>query len=457
MESSSSPTPPPLPLERPELVRSLTLFDGTMIVMGTIIGIGIFFTPSRVVGAVGSPAVALAAWVVGGLIAMTGAYTYAALGAIHPRTGGPYVYLAEGLGRLPAFLYGYMLLLAVLSGAIALIGLIFVDHLAAFVPLTDTVRLVAATGTIVLLAFINVVGVRWGSRVQNLFTVLKVVALLGLVAAGLLFGSNALGGTAREPVGAATVIGGFVSAMVGVLFSFGGWQNLTNVAGEMKDPARDLPRAILIGTVGVAVVYLLANVAYLRLLPADELARSSAPAVEALENAIGPKAGGVVAVLILCSAFGILNGLMLAGPRIYFAMARGGDLFRAFGTVHARFRTPSLAIAVQAAMAVLLLWVFRGHVADLTDYVVFADWLFFTLNGVALFAIIRRSGRAAAAGRRYGYPWVPAVFTALSAVVTVGVLIGQWQNAWKGLLILASGCVVFALQIRRPAAPRDAS
>ncbi len=431
----------------PRLERSLTLFDGTMIVMGTIIGIGIFFTPSRVAGATGSHGLSLLAWGVGALIALAGGCTYAALGAALPQTGGPYVYLRAGCGRLVAFLYGWMLLTAIVSGAIAVIGLVFADHLARFFPLEGAAKSCVAAATIVLLTVVNVLGVRWGSRVQNLFTLLKVASLLLLVGAGLWRGREPLTLGVSVAPEASSLAAGFVSAMVGVLFSFGGWQNLCNVGGELKRPERDLPRAILIGVLGVAAVYLLANFAYLRLLPIEELRSSAVPAAAALERAIGARAGDVTALLILCSAFGILNGLLLSAPRVYYAMAEDRLLFRPFGAVSSRFRTPAFAILVQGGAAALL--VFWGSVFDLLDYVVFADWLFFTLNALALFVIVRKLKPAVLRGGAFGYPWAPALFGLLGAAMTVGTLIAQWRNAGRGVAILAVGVLVYALFLRR--------
>ena len=435
---------------QPELRRSLGRFDGTMIVMGTIIGIGIFFTPSRVAGDTGSPLMALLAWTVGGLIALAGGYTYAALGVAHPKTGGPYIYLREGLGRLPAFLYGWMLLMAIVSGAIAVIGLVFVDHLARFFPMGEFAKALLAAGIILGLTVINLLGVQWGSRVQNLFTLLKIASLLFLIVVGLWYGSEPLLPESLLPELLVTetplpagrsLLGGFVAGMVGVLFSFGGWQNLSNVAGELKRPGEDLPKAIGVGVLAVAVLYLLGNYAYLRLLPMEQLVASDVPAAAALERAIGESAGDLTAILILCSAFGILNGLLLSAPRVYFAMAKDGMLPAAFGRVHARFRTPFVAICAQSGMAALL--VFWGSVGALLDYVVFADWLFFALNGLALFLIVRRGGVARQTLRRFGYPWVPLLFGVAATAVAVGILIGQWENAWRGLLILLAGIVVF--------------
>jgi APA family basic amino acid/polyamine antiporter len=436
-----------------ELPRTLSRFDATMIVMGTIIGIGIFFTPARVLLVTGNPARALASWGLGGVVALTGAFTFAQLGLLLPHAGGPYVYLREGLGRPVAFLYGWMSLMAIVSGAIAVIGFTFAEHLALLLPdalATEGTRRAVAVALVASLTLVNVVGMHWGARVQNVVTVLKVASLLGIIAVGLWKGSEpALSAAPLEGAETASrsFAAGVLAGMVGVMFSFGGWQNLNNVAAELKDVRRDLPWAIVAGVVGVAAVYLLANFAMLRLLPADELARSPVPAAAALEHAIGPTAGAVTAALILCSAFGIVNGLLLSFPRVYYAMGRDGLLFASFGRVHRRFRTPAVAVLAQGAIATAMLFV--GGYAQLLDYVVFADWVFFFLGGVALFRIRRRLGAAAAALPRLGHPWLPLAFTACALAILVSVLIQQWENARFGLLVLAAGALVYALVLFR--------
>lgn len=429
--------------KRAELARTLTCFDATMIVMGTIIGVGIFFTPRDAARATGSTGLSLLAWCIGGVIAVVGGSTYAALGRLHPQTGGPYVYLREGFGRLVAFLYGWMALSAIVSGAIAVIGIVFAEHVAYFLPMSPLAKQVVAAGTILGLSAINVVGVRAGASVQNLVMVLKLGALLFLIGAGLWKGTHPITFDVDHAIAPGSTLGGLAAAMVAVMFSFGGWQNAANVAGEMKDPERELPKAILLGVAGVLVVYVLASYAFVSLLPLPDLVRSATPAVDALQVAIGDRAGQVVAAAILLSAFGIVNGLLLSTPRIYFAMAQDGLLFRAFGSVHPRFRTPVVAILVQACLSGALC--FWGSVSQLLAYVVFADGLFFALNGYALFAIARKHP-----GMRpgYGYPWTALLFSALMTVVTIGITIQTWESARVGILLMLAGVAVYAVFLR---------
>jgi APA family basic amino acid/polyamine antiporter len=432
------------------LAKSLTRFDGTMIVMGTIVGIGIFFQPAKVAASAGSGGLSLVAWVVGSVLALTGAFTYAALGRLVPRTGGPYLYLREAFGPFPAFLYGFTILATIGSGATAVVGLILVDYLARFLRLSleSFDRSLLAAAIVAGLAAVNIVGVKWGSRVQNVLTLLKVAALLGLVVAGLTRGDVPIDfapiDAATAPATLSTSLAGLAAAMAGVLFAFGGWQNLSNVAGEMKAPEKDLVPAILLGVIGVAILYVLANVAFLRLLPADVLAASPTPAADALERAIGAGAGDLASLLIVVSAIGIVNGLMLSLPRIYYAMARDGLLPRVFAGVSTRFRTPAAAIAIQAFCACSLCFV--SSVFALTDYVAFADWLFFSLNAFALFALVRKR-EARDVG--LGYPYVPALFGALATAVTIGMMITLWDNARYGLLVLAVGAVIYRTIPRR--------
>ena len=429
----------------PTLRRSLSLFDSTMIVMGTIIGIGIFFQPKRVAEASGSPAMALLAWAFGGVIALSGASTYAALGRILPHTGGPYVYLREGLGRFWAFLYSILALTVIVSGANAAVALVFFDYLGRLVPMAPEARAPVAAGVILFLMVMNILGVRQGSGLQNLFTVLKILALVGVIVVGIGWGSGPDFAARTREAGNPGVGGfaGFIAALVPVLFSIGGWQNLSNVAGEMKKPERDLPRSIFFGVIAVIAIYLLANVSFLRLLPIDRLAHASTPASDALAVAFGENAARVVAVSILCSAFGILNGLMLSGPRLYYALAKDGLLPAPFAAVHPRFRTPIVAIVAQGVIsAALCMW---NDVGKLTDYVVFADALFFALNALALFRLAMRADVKVAPLRLLGQPWCGLVFLVVMSAATIGILVQFWSNARWGLLIFLAAAAIYPL------------
>jgi basic amino acid/polyamine antiporter, APA family len=436
----------------PTLDRSLTRFDATMIVMGTIIGVGIFFQPQKTVVETGSAGWSMVAWAFGSVLALTGAFTYAALGRLVPKTGGPYTYLRDAFGSLPAFLYGFMMLAAIGSGATAVVGLIFVDYLLRLLAINpsdlhDLARPAIAAGTILVLMAINAAGVKWGSRVQNAFTLLKIASLAGLILAGLTRGERDVTFAITATDMAAPVFHGIFPAMAGVLFSFGGWQNLSNVAGEMNDAKKDLPPSIVYGVIGVAILYVLANYGFLSLLSVDELVASPTPAADALARALGPIAGDIAAAMILCSAFGIVNGLLLSLPRIYYAMAHDGLAPAAFGRVSALTRAPVAAIVVQATVAAG--FCFMRSVGALTDYVASADWIFFSLNALALFAIAK-SRPTEQIG--LGYPLVPAIFAVLSIVVTIGMIVTTWENARWCLVFLGVGAALHFVFI----APRRA-
>lgn len=431
-----------------ELKRTLSRFDAMMIVVGTIIGIGIFFNPSRVAHDVGSPLAALACWIAGGAIALLGSITYAQLGLVLPQAGGPYVFLKEGLNRLSAFLYGWICLTAIVSAAGAVIALVFVGYLEVLIgEVSPQGRVAIAAGTLTFLAAINVVGVKLGSSVNNLFSVLKIVTLGALAVAAFSGDQPVLTTGGTGPV----TFSGVVSALIAILFTLGGWQNLTNVAGEMRDAKRDLSVAIKLGVVLVVTVVLVANVSYLRLLPFPAFESSGKPYADAMSATWGSVGGKAAALAIACSSFGILCGLMLSVPRIYYAMARDGLLPRVLATVHPRFKTPVAAIVAQAGIAIGL--VFWDDVGKLTDYCVFADWMFFAANGIALLRLRRLRPEAASLSTGMLERWGPWAFTGIAIAVTACVLVESWDVARYGLLMLALGAVVFWIgEARRAAA-----
>lgn len=423
-----------------ELSQSLSRFDATMIVVGTIIGIGIFFNPSRVAHDVGSPLAALACWAAGGVIALLGSITYAQLGLILPHAGGPYVFLREGLNRLFAFLYGWICLTAIVSAAGAVIALVFVSYVEVLVgELTAMLRIAVAAGTLAFLAVINVVGVKLGSGVNNLFSVLKIVTLGALAFAAFSGDQPVLTTTGSH----APTFSGVVSAMVAILFTLGGWQNLTNVAGEMRDAKRDLSVAIRQGVVLVVTVVLVANVSYLHLLPFAQVESTKALYADALGKVWGTAGGKAAALAIACSSFGILCGLMLSVPRIYYAMAKDGLLPRFLASVHPRFQTPVAAIVAQAGIAIAL--VFWNDVGKLTDYCVFADWMFFALNGIALLRLRHLRPDAASLAQKPLERVAPWAFTLIAIAVTGCVMVEHWETARYGLLMMLAGAVVFGI------------
>jgi APA family basic amino acid/polyamine antiporter len=407
-----------------------------MAVIGGIIGGGIFRTPAAVAERVGSPTLILAAWVAGGVVALIGALCFAELGQRRPRAGGGYVYLRETWGSLPAFLYGWALLLVIASGAIAAIAVTFADYALALTgqPARFTVPL--AIAAILFVSGVNYLGVRPGAVVQNLFTLLKLAALAALVAIGLAAG---LPPAVPPPPGAPTAFG---AALVPILFTYGGWQQTNFIAEEMVDPERDLPRALVLGVGVVVAVYLLANLAYLNVLGAQGLAASTAPAADAMRKVLGPAGGTLIAGGIAASTFGFLNLVILVTPRVFQAMAADGVFFPRLARLHPVRRTPAAAIALQAVWASVL--VLSGSFSQLVDYVAFADWMFFGLTVAGLFVYHsrdRRLGIVAPPGafRAPGYPWTPALFVAAAAFVVVNSIAANPGNALVGAGVVALG------------------
>ncbi len=416
--------------------RRLGLFSATMAVVGGIIGGGIFRTPAAVAERVGSPALILAAWILGGAVALLGALCFAELGQRRPRAGGGYVYLRETWGPLAAFLYGWALLLVIASGAIAAIAVTFADYALSLTGLSQRFTLPLAVSAILFVSAVNYRGVRPGAYLQNGFTLLKLAALAALVVFGLAAG---LPPAPRPPAGAPANFGG---ALVPILFTYGGWQQTNFIAEELVDAERDLPRALVLGVGIVVVVYILANLAYLRVLGAAGLAHSSAPAAEAMQVVLGPAGGTLMAAGIAASTFGFLNLVILVTPRVFQAMAADGVFFPQLARLHPVHRTPAAAIALQAAWASVL--AFSGTFSQLVDYVSFADWIFFGLTVAGLLIYRARddtqgSSPPRGAFRAPGYPWTPLLFVAASVFVVVSSVVANPGNALVGAGLLALG------------------
>ncbi len=411
-----------------------------MAVVGGIVGGGIFRTPAAVAERVGSTRLILAVWLAGGAVALAGALCFGELGQRRPRAGGGYVYLREAWGPLPAFLYGWALLLVIASGAIAAIAVTFADYTLALTGLSRRLALPIAIAAIVLVSGVNYLGVRPGATLQNVFTVLKLLALAVLVGTGLLAG---LPPPAPPPAAAP---GAFGAALVPVLFTYGGWQQTNFIAEEMVNPERDLPRALRLGVGIVVTTYLLANLAYLQVLGPAGLAASTAPAADAMRQVLGPAGGTLISAGIAISTFGFLNLVVLVTPRVFQAMAADGVFFPRLARLHPVHRTPSAAIVLQAAWASAL--ALSGSFSQLVDYVAFADWVFFGLTVAALFvyrARDRAAGRTAPPGafRVPGYPWTPAAFVAAAMLVVVSSVLATPRNALVGSGLLVLGVPVF--------------
>ena len=425
-----------------------------MLVVGGIIGSGIFLNPAVVARRAGSAGLTLAVWGIGAVVALLGAAIFAELGRRRPQAGGGYAYLRDAFGPLPAFLYGWALLLVIASGAIAAVAMTFAGYAASLLGLGTDAQRPLALGAVALLTLVNVVGVAPGAVTQNVFTVLKLGALGVLLACGLLAPVSPDVGAAAPvlvpPVGTLALLRAVGTALVPVLFAYGGWQQTNFVAEELEAPERTLPKALALGVAIVVLVYLLANVAYLRALGVDGLAASIAPAADTIARVAGPTGRTLVALGIAASTFGFLDLVILVSPRVYQAMARDGLFFASFARLHPRFRTPVAAIVGQGVWASALLLV--GSYGQLLDYVTFADWIFFGLTAASLVVLRRRDARAGVAEHGFRaplYPWSVAAFVLAAAYVVGGSIVSNPSNALRGTLLLAAGVPVFLFWRRR--------
>jgi APA family basic amino acid/polyamine antiporter len=425
-------------------LRKLGLFSGTMAVVGGIIGAGIFRTPATVAERLGSPGAVLVTWGLGGVVALIGAFVWGELGQRRPRAGGGYVYLRETFGPLPAFLYAWTLVLVIATGAIAAVAVTFADYALALFGVSHRYSVPLAVGAIVLLSGINYVGVRPAAITQNIFTVLKLTAIAVLIAVGLFFAapSPPLQVAAPSPPPFFAALG---VALVPVLFTYGGWQQTNFIAEEIVEPERNLPRALVIGVAIVVSVYLLTNLAYLRVLGVARLAASTAPAAEVMQALLGPAGGKVIAAGIALSTFGFLNLVILVTPRVLQAMAADGLFFRHLAVLHPAHHTPTLAIIALGVCAVML--TLTGTFGQLVDYVTFGDWIFFGLTAACVFVYRRRETRAGldtrVTFRVSGYPYSVALFVLVAAFVVFSAISSNPRNAAIGAGLIALGIPAF--------------
>lgn len=423
------------------LPRRLGVWSAAAVLIGSTIGSGIFRVPSTVAAEVGSVGAMGLLWVAGALVALFGALTLAELAAMFPRSGGIYVFLREAYGPLPAFLFGWTELLVIRPSALGAIAMIFAAYLGAFVPLTDAAMRAVAAGAILTLAAANSRSVTWGAAVQNASTLAKVVALLAVALAAFLFADPAAGALAAAPQFAPASWGGFGIALIAVLWAYDGWADLTSIAGEVRDPGRTLPRALVGGVAVVAAVYFAVNAAYLYVLPLEAMAGSSLVAADAATRIFGAIGASLVAALVMLSTFGALNGVMMTGPRIFYAMAEDGLFFRPVAAVHPRYGTPYAAIALAALLGIGYLWLRTFE--QLADAFILGIWPFYALAVGAVFLLRRRRAEAPRPYRTAGYPWVPLLFLLASLAMLLNALVEQPGSTLFGFGIILLGIPVF--------------
>jgi APA family basic amino acid/polyamine antiporter len=435
----------------PELRRSLSLFDLTMISIGSSIGSGIFLTPALVARQLDSPLWILGAWSVGGVMALCGALTYAELGAMLPRAGGLYAFISEAFGGLWGFLYGWAYFLVANTGALGALAIAFSTYFGFFVPLTPNGQLAVAITGIVVVTVINVLGVKAGGIFSDIFTVLKLIGIAILLVAAFFWGSAATTDFfAAEPKSGTDLASALTIVFVSVLWSYGGWQHATFTASEAKDPQRTLPRALIIGASVVTFVYVAANVAYMFLLSPHEMAGSERIAADALSRVMGPIGGTIISLTIFISTFGTTGIYTLTAPRIYYAMASDGAFFKKVAEVHPKFHTPMFAIVTQSVWAIILLF-FWGTYQQMISYVVFTDWIFFALAATSLFVLRKKMPNAERPYHTLGYPVTPIIFIALASLFVLYTLVENPLESGVGFCFLALGVPVYYWWKRRNA------
>ena len=447
MDISSTPNS-----AEPKLARRLGLFDATMIVMGGIIGSGIFINPYVVARQVTTPFLILGVWAAGGLIALAAAFIWAELAALRPEVGGQYAYLRDAYHPLVAFLYGWGLLLVIQTGGMAAVAVTFARYFLELTHLSvpDWMIAMLALGS---LTVINCLGVRAGGSVQSLLMVLKIVAILALILCGLfLVGPQsrsglAPGGLPDRPVsfGLLSAIG---AAMVPVLFAYGGWQTASFVSGEIREPRKNLPRALIIGVIGVVTLYLAVNFVCVQVLGVSGLANTTTPASDVMRIALGQAGARVLAAGIAISTLGFLSQGMLTAPRVYFAMADDGVFFKSVGWLHPKTRVPIVAIILQGVLAMIIAR--SGQYEDILNYVVSADFIFFGLTAICLLVFRRRGRLAPADSENYNpkvhtHPLVILLFVAACWLVVINIVYKVPKNTGIGLGLIAAGVPAYLL------------
>jgi APA family basic amino acid/polyamine antiporter len=437
------------------LKRDLGLWSATSLVVGSVIGSGIFLVPATMIQRVGSPELVLLVWIFGGLLSLAGALSYAELAAALPEAGGEYVYLREAYGPLWGFLYSWTITWVGKSGSIATLATGFVYYLAHFLPALDGVLYTiglpigpkggplaitsgqcVATGLILLLGLINYFGVKLGGRVQVAFTATKVGLLAVLIVVGLGSGRGSAANLTSS-IPAAAGITGFFAALVGALWAYDGWNNVSMVSSEIQQPQRNLPRALISGTLAVIVIYLLTNLAYFYVLPAGEVAASERVAATMMRRIVGEFGSAAVSIAAMISMFGALNGTILAGARVPYAAARDRLFFRGLAYVHPIHRTPSVSILTISAWAALL--VFSGRYEQLFTYVIFAEWLLYGLATAAVLVLRSKRPELPRPYRTPGYPLVPVLFVLVAFCLVLATLIESPRESLMGLGVILAG------------------
>jgi APA family basic amino acid/polyamine antiporter len=430
-----------------ELLRELGLFDTTNLVVGTIIGSGIFLVPTEIARAVHTPGWILAVWAIGGFFTLLGALSLAELGAAMPQAGGIYTFIGRAFGPLMGFLCGWMLFTVATSGSIATLAVAFPIYLGGFVPLTPTTSKVVSLAAIAILTWINILGVKNGARVQNVLTVLKVGGLVAMVIVIFLLPAPAHAAPVAAPplppgpIGAAAV----GTALVAVLWAYEGWHDVSFAAGEIHNPQRNFPLGLVGGVALCVALYIAANLAYLKVLTPAEIAATDRVALAAMNRIMGAWGGKLLTAAILASILGALNAMMLSGPRAYYQMAKDGMFFDRAARVHPKWRTPVEAIVFQALWASFLILIIGGF-SQLFTYVIFGGWIFYGLAVLSVVVLRRKDPDMPRPFRVPGYPVVPLLFGAAALALVVSTLAATPRESGYGLAFIALGIPIYYFQ-----------
>jgi APA family basic amino acid/polyamine antiporter len=484
----------PMKEQQVTLKRELKLMDSTMIVIGSMIGSGIFIVSADIARTVGSPGHLLLVWAITGVITLIAALSYGELAGMMPHAGGQYVYLREAYNPLVGFLYGWTFFMVIQTGTIAAVGVAFAKFTAVIVPglgennilvsiagLNISAAQMVAIAMIALLTYLNARGLRTGKVVQDIFTTAKTIALLGLIVVGLMIGRNEtaidlnwsafwdaswtrvdVGGViSRESLSGIGLLAAIGVAMVGSLFSSDAWNNVTFTAGEVVNPKRTIPLSLALGTGIVTILYVLANLAYIVVLPVTGSPDATDVAGRGIQFAVNDRVGTaaasvifgdlaivIMAVLIMVSTFGCNNGLILAGARVYYAMAKDGLFFTGAGTLN-KNSVPGIALVVQGVWASALC--LSGNYNDLLDYVIFAVLVFYILTIAGIFRLRKKMPDAERPYKAFGYPFLPALYIVAAAAISLDLLIFKPTYTWPGVLIVLLGIPIYLLQKRNAA------
>ncbi|MHB8095419.1 MAG: APC family permease [Candidatus Aminicenantales bacterium] len=453
--SMPEPMSPPAFPKTPELPRVLGIVSVIGIVVGAMIGSGIFINPANIARDVGTPGLMLAVWVMGGILSFFGALAVSELGAAYPQAGGVYVYLREAYGPLIAFLFGWAIFLVIEAGTVATLAVGFASkYLPYFVKMSGLQTKVVAVGLIAVLAFVNILGAKKGAILTNVLTSVKFVGLIGVCVVVFIFADGSTGnffssGAAAPRAGG--VVGSFGIALVAALWAYKGWETSTYCAGEVRNPMKTLPLGLFAGTLTVMLLYILANLAYLYVLPAPTMAASSRVAADAMEAAVGPIGASVIAVIILMSITGTANGHLLTTPRVFYAMAKDGLFFKMVARVHPKYLTPHVSIILMAAWSAVLS--LSGTFEQLFSYVIFGYWIFMGLTVAGVMILRRKRPDLPRPYKTWGYPVTPILFICSSIFLTANSLLRAFWNSFAGLALIVLGIPVFFIWKGRKRTP----